>query len=160
MLRWPADYEHYDLLEALRPRGRGKSGVLDLPAVLKAKKEKDLASLKRRLRDPLLQEAVTEAAGVITYDNHVLGLRHLSRLAPAVAGVDLSQLCLSWLREPRYINRLVGRMTAEGTPRTPSRTPSGVRSRSCCSSSWAKPTPAESSQRRSGRTRTTALTSG
>jgi integrase len=118
-LRWLADHEHYDILEALRPKGRGKSGAVDLPTVLRAKSRREIPQLKRRLDDPLLADAIAEAAKVTTYQSTILGLRHLKAIAPRVSGADLSHLRLSWLRDARHVDLLMAHMLEQGyAPRT------------------------------------------
>lgn len=121
LLEWMADQEMYDLLEALRPTGPGKSGRVHLADIRRARKEDRLEQLRRTLRDPLIEEVVREFAPLVTYKNHRTGLQHLLRLTVDPDGPRLAppKARLSWLTEAKHINTVMSTMIAEGyKPRT------------------------------------------
>lgn len=107
MLRRLDEQGYYEIIDALKPLGRGRSGRVTLPQVMKAWRRKRIDILQERLEDPPLREAIKEAAASITYENHRLGLRHLMTLAPEKAR-------LSWVVDPGNINKAVADMRARG----------------------------------------------
>lgn len=115
-LEWLADEMAYDVLDALRPRGRGESGRLTLADVLRARKEGRFADLRRTLSDPPLAEAVRAFASRVTYANYKLGLRHVLRLTTESGGAHLAPAGarLSWLTDARHLNLITAQLLAEG----------------------------------------------
>lgn len=107
LLRWLDDNEHWEILEGLRPEGRGQSGKVTLPEVYRARRENRIREMKRKLTDPLLKDAIAAAGKNISYNNHLVGLRHVLALAPEKAR-------LSWATKPRHINGMIAQLRAKG----------------------------------------------
>ena len=100
---------HYELVEALEPKGKGKGGRINLPTLYHAWRRNELTELARRVNDPLLEEAVKSFAKTLDYENHRLGARHFLRITvdpsgPLLAGVEAR---VSWVYEPSHIDRCV-----------------------------------------------------
>ena len=113
-----ANHGYYDILEAVRPRGRRKSGLVTLPELLRKKESaRDEAGarwrdeLRRLIYDPPLETVAREVARHIPYENHTRGVRHLLRLLPRLAP---QKVPLSWLKDPSNVNALVRAMLNEG----------------------------------------------
>jgi hypothetical protein len=103
---------HYELVEALEPKGKGKGGRIDLPTLYHAWRRNELDELVRRVNDPLLEEAVKAFAQTLDYENHRLGARHFLRITvdpsgPLLAGTGAR---VSWLYEPSHIDQCVRHM--------------------------------------------------
>jgi integrase len=114
-LRYVWQDGHYALIEALEPEGPGRGGKIDLPTLYHAWRNGELGKLKRTVEDPPLKEAVRQYAKGLGYDNHRRGARHILRLTvepsgPQLAGADAR---LSWLYEPKQIDRLLSHMIEE-----------------------------------------------
>lgn len=114
-LRYVWEDGHYDLIEALEPKGKGESGLIDLPTLYHAWRRGELRDLQRRLIDPPLPDAVRSYAKTLDYDNHRRGARHLIRLTthpggPLLAGQSAR---LSWLYDAQHITRCLRHMVQQ-----------------------------------------------
>lgn len=116
LLPWLVDQGAYEVLDALRPIGRGASGRVTLADVLRAKREGRFAEWRRNLDDPFLEEAIRAYAKRAASKNHRLGLRHVLRLTSTDGGPRLAPTGarLSWMTKARHINAVTSRMIEEG----------------------------------------------
>lgn len=114
-LRYVWEDGHYELVKALEPEGPGQGGRLDLPTLYHAWRRDELQSLKRKIHDPPLEDAVREYAQTLDYNSHILGARHILRIATEPTGPQLagSGARLSWLYEATHVERLMRHMIEE-----------------------------------------------
>ena len=114
-LRYIWEDGHYQLVEALEPTGPGQGGRIDLPTLYHAWRRDSLESLKRKIHDPPLEEAVRSYAETLDYDSHIYGARHLLRMTVQPDGprIGPSEPRVSWLYEPAHIERLQRHMIRE-----------------------------------------------
>jgi len=106
---------HYELVEALEPRGPGRGGQIDLPTLYHAWRRDELDVLNRRINNPPLEDAVKAFAETLDYENHRLGARHLLRITVEPSGPLLAgkEARVSWIYEPGHIDRCVEHMIEE-----------------------------------------------
>ncbi len=108
------------LLEAVRPRGKGQSGALTLPDLLKAYTAGRLPDLLLSITDPTLEEAVDAFLRSVPNrtgsDRRVRrGMRYLLEMAPR--RYQGRPTTLAWLRDGRRITELAARFYEAGHTR-------------------------------------------
>lgn len=116
LLPWLVDQGAYEVLDALRPTGRGATGRVTLADVLRAKREGRFGEWRRTLDDPDLEDAIRAFAKRAASANHRLGLRHVLRLTVTDGGPRLAPTGarLSWMTKARSINAVTSHMIGEG----------------------------------------------